>query len=49
MIEKSDFTEMLQKSAISQILRENAGLIEKDMFLKVINKIRQNIYSLMPI
>src|SRR5271157_6415843 len=43
LIEKSDFTEMLQKSATSQILRERAGLIEKDLFLKVINNKAESI------
>ena len=37
LIEKSDSAEMLQKSATSQIPRERAGLIEKDLLLKVIN------------
>ncbi|TRZ77571.1 MAG: sensor domain-containing diguanylate cyclase [Deltaproteobacteria bacterium] len=37
LIEKSDFTEMLQKSATSEILKERTSLIERDLFLKVIN------------
>ncbi|MGZ3580361.1 MAG: sensor domain-containing diguanylate cyclase [Syntrophales bacterium] len=36
LIEESDFTDMLHKSATSEILRERTGLIEKDLFLKVI-------------
>ena len=36
LIEKSDFTDMLQKSATSEILKERTSLIERDLFLKVI-------------
>ena len=33
LIEKSDFTEMLQRSATSEILKERTRLIERDLFL----------------
>jgi diguanylate cyclase (GGDEF)-like protein len=36
LIEESDFTDMLQKSATSEILKERTSLIERDLFLKVI-------------
>lgn len=36
LIEKSDFTDMLQKSATSEILKGRTSLIERDLFLKVI-------------
>lgn len=36
LIEKSDFAEMLQKSAASEIMKERTSLIERDLFLKVI-------------
>ena len=37
LIEESDFAEMLQKSATSEIVKERTSLIERDIFLKVIN------------
>jgi len=36
LIEKSDFAEMLQKSAASEIVKERTSLIERDLFLKVV-------------
>jgi diguanylate cyclase (GGDEF)-like protein len=37
LIEESDFAEMLQKSATSEIVKERTSLIERTIFLKVIN------------
>jgi diguanylate cyclase (GGDEF)-like protein len=36
LIEESDFADMLQKSAPSEILKERTSLIKRDLFLKVI-------------
>ena len=36
LIEKSDFAEMLQESASSEIVKERTSLIERDLFLKVV-------------
>jgi diguanylate cyclase (GGDEF)-like protein len=57
LIDKSDITDMIQKAATSEILRERTNVIDRDLFLKLIkNKIEpilvnddlRTFYALLP-